>query len=261
MRQVSGPEGGVFAFPAGSRPGTFLHAVFEEIDFTRDHGHFFETVEKLLTAHGYDSAWASVIAKMVENVLTMPIGPAKLLLRDIPLTDQLREMDFYLPLKSFDPKRLAETVRRLTGEAAGGIPPKLEKIRFSRAEGYLRGIMDLVFRHQGKYYLVDWKSNHLGDVPSDYGPEKLAGEMARHLYTLQYHLYILALDRHLSLHLEEYDYERDFGGVAYVFLRGVDPSHSSVYGLFEDKPPEEKIRALAELLLEEPGKGLSATGI
>lgn len=255
-----GPEGGIFSFPAGSGPGTFMHAVFENIDFTRGRSHFLETGEKLLTAHGYDPEWAQVFSEMVTRVLDLPIGEERVSLRDIPLQDQLRELDFYLPLKSFDPAKLAGFVRSLTGELCNEIPPKLERIRFSRSEGFLRGIMDLVFRYRGKYYLVDWKSNHLGDSLGDYRPEKLAEEMARHLYILQYHLYVLALDRHLALRLADYDYERDFGGVAYIFLRGVNPEISPDCGLFQEKPPEERIRKLASLLLAEPGEGLAPTG-
>ena len=82
----------------------------------------------------------------------------------------------------------------------------------------------------------DWKSNHLGSRPENYGPEALAAAMGDGLYVLQYHLYAVALHEYLKSRVKDYDYDRHFGGAFYVFLRGVDPSAGPETGIFRDRP-------------------------
>ncbi|TWI68621.1 DNA helicase/exodeoxyribonuclease V beta subunit [Desulfobotulus alkaliphilus] len=251
VRKSEDPGGDIFSFPAGARPGNFMHHLFENIDFTQATQQFEPQVRKSLYLFGYDEAWLPAILEMVERVLAMPFGEEGFSLKDVGLKDQLRELDFYYPLNILESDAISKWVKKITMGACDHLPPQLERLYFSRSSGYLRGVMDLVFRHQGKYYLLDWKSNDLGADYGAYSPENLKGEMALHLYTLQYHLYVLALDRYLSFRLKDYDYERDFGGVAYVFLRGVNPENAPGCGLFFEKPPLERIREMAGWMLAE----------
>ncbi|MBS2694220.1 hypothetical protein KFY51_30350, partial [Salmonella enterica subsp. enterica serovar 1,4,[5],12:i:-] len=92
-------------------------------------------------------------------------------------------------------------------------------------QGMLKGFIDLVFCWQGKYYLLDYKSNWLGEDSSAYTRPAMEQAMAEHRYDLQYQLYTLALHRYLRHRLPDYDYRRHFGGVIYLFLRGVDAAH------------------------------------
>ena len=110
----------------------------------------------------------------------------------------------------------------------------------------MKGFVDLIFRHKGCYYIVDYKSNHLGDEPGSYTPEALATSMAQHHYHLQYLLYTLALHRHLQARLQGYDYERHFGGVYYLFLRGVEPGQAE-QGIYRARPAFELIQGLDAL--------------
>jgi exodeoxyribonuclease V beta subunit len=112
----------------------------------------------------------------------------------------------------------------------------------------MHGFMDLVFQHDGRYYIIDWKSNYLGFSGSDYGHEGMTRSMADHSYILQYHLYTLALDRHLKLHLPGYSYETHFGAAIYVYLRGIT-SDSPELGIYRDKPSVEFIERSNRLLL------------
>jgi exodeoxyribonuclease V beta subunit len=99
---------------------------------------------------------------------------------------------------------------------------------------------------------VDWKSNWLGNRPEDYGPQALEREMVEKLYPLQFHLYTMALDRYLALRLARYNYEEHFGGVFYLFLRGIDPARPEL-GVYRDRPSALRIEALSSLLLAPPG--------
>ena len=107
----------------------------------------------------------------------------------------------------------------------------------------------MVFRFEGRYFIVDWKSNDLGPSMEDYRRERIESAMAEGLYHLQYLLYTLALDRYLSARVPRYDYTAHFGGVFYVFLRGVDPARGPGYGLFRALPSEPLIRRLRRGLL------------
>ena len=111
----------------------------------------------------------------------------------------------------------------------------------------MRGFIDLLFRFKDRYYLVDWKSNWLGSHRADYGGEGMHRAMLKHNYYLQYHLYTLAADLFLEKRLAGYDYQTHFGGIYYIFLRGIDPKDTS-RGIFRDRPAVETVRALRGLL-------------
>jgi len=103
-------------------------------------------------------------------------------------------------------------------------------------------IPDLVARHEGRYYLMDYKTSFLGEHASDYAPERLTGHMADH-YVLQYHLYLVALHAHLTERLADYDYDRHFGGVYYLYVRGMTGAGDT--GVFVDRPPKALVEALS----------------
>jgi exodeoxyribonuclease V beta subunit len=108
----------------------------------------------------------------------------------------------------------------------------------------VKGFIDLVFERDGRFFLVDWKSNRLGSDTSAYSHPALQAAMARHHYTLQYHLYTVALHRYLRLRLgARYDYAQHFGGIFYLFLRGIDPADPGL-GIFHDRPPRERIEQI-----------------
>jgi exodeoxyribonuclease V beta subunit len=132
--------------------------------------------------------------------------------------------------------QLAQT-HCLPGQARPPIAPE-------RLNGMLKGFIDLVFEHAGRYYVLDWKSNWLGPDDSAYTPEAMRAAILHHRYDLQYLLYLLALHRQLTARLPGYQYERDVGGVVYVFLRG---SRAPSQGLYMDKPPRVLIECLDQL--------------
>jgi exodeoxyribonuclease V beta subunit len=105
--------------------------------------------------------------------------------------------------------------------------------------GLLTGKIDLTFRHAGRYWIVDWKTNRC----PPYDPASLQDEIARHDYDLQWLIYTLAMHRWLGATLVDYDYERDLGGVYYLFVRGMQDGH----GVYADRPPRALIDALDAL--------------
>lgn len=117
-----------------------------------------------------------------------------------------------------------------------------------RLNGLLVGFIDVVFCWQGRWYVIDYKTTNLGPRFSDYTPERLAGAMAEHDYILQYHLYVVALSQFLKQRQPDFDIERDFGGVLYLFLRGIDPRAKHLGGVFFDRPEPELIESLGKVL-------------
>jgi exodeoxyribonuclease V beta subunit len=118
----------------------------------------------------------------------------------------------------------------------------------------MRGFIDLVFHYRGRYYLLDWKSNHLGAGFEHYTRERLNRVVRDGPYFLQYHIYSLALHLFLAGRLPNYSYNRHFGGVFYLFLRGVCPSHGPENGIYYDRPDRSLIEELQKRLLPETGQ-------
>jgi exodeoxyribonuclease V beta subunit len=111
----------------------------------------------------------------------------------------------------------------------------------------MKGFVDLVFEHRGRYYLADWKTNWLGPTPEHYTAERIAAEMRKHHYDLQYYVYAVALHRHLASRVPGYDCERHLGGVYYFFVRGMTPATGMQRGVFFDRPAAATIATLDEL--------------
>ncbi len=118
----------------------------------------------------------------------------------------------------------------------------------SNLEGVMNGKIDLFFEHQNKYYVLDWKSNFLGDSLENYQNAALNQAMNQSNYHLQYLIYTLACKKYLRSRLPNFNYEKQFGGVIYLFVRGVREGLDT--GVFVNKPSLQKIQILAEMLGE-----------
>ena len=242
------PLSGAFALPRGTRLGNCLHAVLERLDFIdRDSARRAALVSAGLREHGLDPIWQPAVCDMLGRVLAASLSPARpgLRLGGIPASDRLNELEFYFPLRTVTPAKLGRLFKGLLEEEPlKGFPQVLERLEFSPVRGFLKGFMDLVFFREEAFYLVDWKSNFLGGRAEDYARSSLARVMVRESYVLQYTLYTLALDQYLRLRVPGYDYERHFGGVFYVFLRGVDPDRGPGFGIFDARPSRRLIEKL-----------------
>jgi exodeoxyribonuclease V beta subunit len=246
------PTSGIFAFPRGAKPGTCLHKILEELEFTQWNQPAAATmVRERLRAHGLPEAeFTDVLVAMLDRVMTAPLDPSVpgLTLANITAAQRLRELEFYFPLQRIAPDLLRTLLQEhsLPGaDDAGSREPG--GFSFVPVQGMLKGFIDLVFEFEGRYYLVDWKSNWLGPRVEDYGPAALAGEIRRRHYYFQYQLYTAALDRYLRLRLPDYRYEQHFGGVYYLFLRGIDPARPG-FGIYRDRLEEAFVRRLNDLL-------------
>lgn len=203
-------------FPRGAAPGTFLHALFENLDFTQPIDEAW--LSEQLTQQGHDLAWLPVMQHWLTSVLQTPLNDTGVCLQHLDAQSRQIELQFYLPIQQqLNAQQLNHLVQQYDPLSAG-CPP----LDFQQVQGMLKGFIDLVFRWEGKYYLLDYKSNWLGATPEDYTQQAMAQAMQSHRYDLQYQLYTLALHRYLRHRLADYDYQQHFGGVIYLFLRGVE---------------------------------------
>jgi len=248
---------GIFAFPRGANAGTFMHDIFEHLDFKeKDDGKIRGLVENKLDEYGFESSWIDTITDMIKNVLSTPLDPEsdELKLSCIQGKDRLTELEFYFPVKMVSPERLREAFRTVPGiKTEMDLPGSIEKLRFVPLRGFMKGFIDLVFKWRGRFYLIDWKSNFLGPRIEDYETSCLALAMEKDFYYLQYCIYTLALDQYLRLRIPDYNYKDHFGGVYYIFLRGVSPEAGPGFGIYRDFPSPELIRMLREKLIDHSG--------
>ncbi|KXU79892.1 exodeoxyribonuclease V subunit beta [Aeromonas enteropelogenes] len=241
---VQAPQPSIFTFPKGARPGTLLHSLFETIDFQSAAGEpLAQHIATLLAQDGFDESWAQVLQQQVEAVLDRPLETGfgePVRLRDLAPERKQVELEFFLPMGRVTAPALTALCQQHDPLSRGNKP-----LSFATVQGMLKGFIDLVFEWQGRWYLLDYKSNHLGMSPADYSRPALEQAMVEHRYDLQYQLYSLALHRLLALRLPGYDFEQHFGGVFYLFLRGMPQG-----GIFHTRPSRELVLGLDRLFSE-----------
>lgn len=243
----------IFGFPKGAHAGNFFHNILEHLDYSGDSAQALsERVKRTLQAYGYDSTWQDVICETIDHVLRVSLSPAEpeMTLSSIALEQRVNEMEFYFPLNRIAPQKLQSVFKKHSGfDSRDELPERLGRLAFHPVTGFMKGYMDLVFRHRDRFYLVDWKSNYLGPSIESYGREALEGAMQQHFYILQYHLYVLALSQYLRMRNPDFNYTSEFGGVFYLFIRGIDNRRGPEYGIYFDLPKPSLINALGKALI------------
>ncbi len=239
------------AFARGPGPGSLLHELFELCagqgfaalagQTTRLEG----LIAPRCTRYGL-TEWTPTLAPWLAAFLHLPLAlPGGGAVALAALSVYRAELEFWLPAERVDAGRLDALVgaQVLPGRVRPPLPPR-------QLSGMLKGFVDLVFEHEGRHYVLDYKSNHLGPALSDYHAEAVITEVLAHRYELQYSLYLFALHRHLRARLPDYDYDRHVGGALYPFLRGVAPGG---WGVHVDRPPRALMEALDGLFTDGEG--------
>ncbi len=254
----------IFSIPGGARTGQCWHEIFEDLDFQSGREVIARVVDDKIARYGIcggpggevGRARRAAVLKMVEDTLSIPLpmpdGADSFALRDLPLRSRRAELEFSFSLRQSGEEvrttAIVEMLRRHWGDDENRTE-FLESVRnWDRRipRGFMTGFIDLVCCHRDRFYIIDWKSNRRYGRLADFGRNGIVNEMARNTYFLQYLIYSVALHGYLDRHLEDYDYERHFGGVFYVFLRGI--ANGETRGIFSDRPGRELIADLTEVL-------------
>ncbi|MBE9544211.1 MAG: exodeoxyribonuclease V subunit beta [Proteobacteria bacterium] len=254
LEAPSDPNGtSVFAFPRGARAGSFFHDIFEHYDFAGGQSDQLQRmVAGKLQQYGYDAKWLTTVCTAISTVLAVPLHPdlSQFRLSSLIAADRINEMEFYFPLNPVTPRKLKKAFNKFgRSDLFGQFPARLERLSFAPSLGFMKGYIDMVFRHQGRFYLIDWKSNYLGPTPGHYNQSCLHKTMQANYYILQYHIYTLALHQYLRYQQPDYRYEKDFGGIFYIFIRGVNELKGSEHGVFYDRPDPDLINSLGQTLI------------
>ncbi len=233
-------EYSVHSFPRGAAIGTFLHHLLESPDRHRLMDPYW--LSELLVKQGLDQAWLPMMQQWLNCILHTPLNQAGVTLSELSPAHRQAELSFYLPIES----QLKAPVLDKLISYYDPLSARCPSLDFHQVQGMLKGAIDLVFRWQDKFYLLDYKSNWLGENGDAYHRTALEEAMMAHRYDLQYQLYTLALHRYLRHRITDYDYQRHFGGVIYLFLRGID-ERCPGQGIFFCLPHRQLVEGLDSL--------------
>ena len=223
----------------GANTGNLLHHIFERIDF-KDNNRWANIVEAAMNRFmpNAPAAHAAQVLQLLHHVTETGIrlGDTVFSLNQVHSHKKLNELEFDFNVVPFVP----DAVNQLS---TAEVPIQ---IRYAKElEGIMNGKIDLFFEHAGKYFILDWKSNYLGDQPADYSKENVALAMAESNYHLQYLIYTVAVKKYLQLRVPGFDYATHFGGVIYLFVRGIRKDNHP--GVFTYRPDERLIEELENL--------------
>ena len=229
-----------FTFPRGPLIGIALHALLEDIDFGASEEEIASYCSRCMLRLGIqESEWLDVLSNWIIDIVHTPLG-AGFSLVDIPDSDRINEMEFHYPVTIND-EFLA------LAKQAGYLSQTTTEHQVDLS-GMMTGLIDLIVRFNNKHYLIDYKSNYLGNTYDKYIQDFMQMAVSRHNYDLQYLIYCLALHRFLRRKISDYSYEGSFGGVRYLFLRGMQGAADGSTGVFSDLPPVELINELDQLV-------------
>jgi exodeoxyribonuclease V beta subunit len=237
-------------FPRGPVPGNFLH---EQLEWMGGEGfgivddiHFDARLGARCERAGWGHRKEDVVA-WLRTVAATPLPPLQGPLS--ALDGVLPEMEFWFPsehLQSVALDRLC--TQHLLGRAARPALPARQ------LHGMLKGFADLVFEHEGRYWVLDYKSNSLGAGDAAYHRAALETAMAAHRYDIQGAIYLLALHRLLGSRLgQAYDPARQLGGAIFLFLRGV--ANKQTHGCYLIAPELALLNGLDALLCRSEREG------
>lgn len=256
-----------FSFVRGAGAGSFLHKVLEKIDFSSQQ-HWSEVIDHGIREFNLPSQYASeqrqlyqhrheqghqayqlsqgkasidttqhqALLTWLHDILHVRLLASGQRLGDIPARARFAEMGFNMSVtEQFRPEQISE----LFADHFADAKDKLILLSSERQHlyRYLRGEIDLVYEHGGRYFVVDYKSNYLGNSLSNYDQSHLQHAMSKAGYWLQACIYQVALHRYLRLRIADYtgNEDRHLGAVEYVFLRGIAPFGSDTQGEGEQR--------------------------
>ncbi|MFA5678939.1 MAG: exodeoxyribonuclease V subunit beta [Pseudomonas sp.] len=235
----------IHRFPRGPQAGTFLHGLLElagqeSFALFADASVSRERLRPRCVRRGWEQ-WSDCLGDWLSDLLSRPglIPGTGLALANLSTGQYQVELEFMFSAARVDVQQVDQLISAHTLAAQPRAPLLRDKLN-----GMFKGFIDLVFEHQGRYYVVDYKSNWLGSTVEAYTSAAMAAAVLEHRYDLQYVFYLLALHRQLRARLPDYDYDQHVGGALYWFIRGTE---AETGGIWHDRPPRELIERLDRL--------------
>lgn len=225
----------------GKATGELVHYLLERVAFGET-DRWPNVIENTLRRYAPSKreSYEPMLRQMLSHIMgaQIRIGDRQLNLSAVSWKTRIAEFEFDFPVPSFRLEQLLEfSTDAGMFRLRGGVP---------EAEGMMNGKIDLFFAHEDRFYILDWKTNYLGDSVAAYEPDALKAAMDAESYHLQYLIYTVAVVKYLRSRVPGFSYDRHFGGVIYLFLRGVRSGASS--GVFTARPEADFIAKLEGLL-------------
>lgn len=237
--QITHTTQDIHGFPKGPLAGNFLHNLLDWVaskGFAAIMNHPFELkdmIARRCNVRGWEH-WIEVLYNCLTALLNLKLPILQTTLTH--LTNYTSEMEFMFASHWVNIEEIDDLICQYI--LPNAVRPPIDK---GLLNGMFKGFIDLVFEYKGRYYLIDYKSNWLGDTNEAYTNEAMQTTMLDHRYDLQLVLYQLALHRQLKARLANYSYQQHTGDLMYLFLRGYqNPSQ----GIFYQKVPFELIDKL-----------------
>ncbi|MDD1611040.1 MAG: PD-(D/E)XK nuclease family protein, partial [Methylococcaceae bacterium] len=223
--------------PKGANTGNVVHDLLENHSFSdlAQRKDISVLRDKACQRYSLKLDRPELLDELLESVVKTPLSDTDMnfCLMNLSESQCLKEMPFYLAMQEMNAQHINKILQTT---------PAYQALSSKTMCGYLTGFIDLICEYQGRYYVMDYKTNTL----LDYNEASLTLAMREHNYGLQYWLYTLVLHRYLQNRLPNYDYETHFGGVRYLFVRGMLPD-VPMSGVYQDKPDCQRINQLAAL--------------
>ncbi|TCI02017.1 exodeoxyribonuclease V subunit beta [Corallincola luteus] len=210
-----------FTLRKGADAGNLLHDILEHTDFSQPHWEW--SMEAPIQRFGrlddnQHEALRDWLIECLHAELPSLVNQESFTLADLSWPQTLRESEFYFPMAKVSLSQIARCLQQHRGWSAPITLPGREVLA-----GMMHGFIDLIFEYQGRYYVADYKSTHLGESLADYCSDALMQNNQAHFYDLQYLIYSVALHRYLQVRLPDYEPASHIGGVYYLYLRGMSP--------------------------------------
>ncbi|QCI18976.1 exodeoxyribonuclease V subunit beta [Buchnera aphidicola] len=229
-------------FPKGKKSGILIHYILNKINFIKklNINFFYQVLKK----YEFSEEWAPILMSWINNIINVKFKKINFNLSMLKPNQYIKEMNFFLPiqktLNSIDLNKIIQSF-----DPISSLTPKFS---FNPINGILKGSIDLVFLWNKKYYIIDYKSNYLGDDKNYYSSKNIKKEIIKNRYDLQYQIYTVALHQYLNKKIKKYSYEDNFGGIFYMFLRGID-NINKTNSIFYTMPNYLLIKHLIDLLI------------
>lgn len=272
-----------FNFPHGALGGNYLHKVLELCDFAALKKDSLEQLDNNAIRNAIYNAkntpeggvlreWkvssdtaeketltlqTEVLCAWLSDVVSARLPGADLRLCDLQKKQWLAELEFLFSAKNFDSEKLIDLRRKNARDFAGKFSLDIESFDFSlnkaTLSGFIQGFIDLTLEKTcdgvRKFYVADYKSNYISSSIEDYTKQSVAANMLSHSYDVQYLFYTLALHRFLKNRIAQYDYDTNFGGIIYLYLRGMKKESDNAVVFI--KPKKEIINELELIFSQE----------
>ncbi|ANZ22647.1 exodeoxyribonuclease V subunit beta [Buchnera aphidicola (Diuraphis noxia)] len=226
-------------FPSGKTSGILIHYILKNLNIlNKSHLNWFVNI---LDEYNISKKWSKTLMSWIYDIINTPLSNQKIILSQLKKL-YVAELEFFLPIKNI---LCSEKINNII-KSFDSLSVFTPKIFFNPVSEILKGCIDLMFFWDNKYYIIDYKSNWLGSNNRYYSDQCIKKEMIKKRYDLQYQIYTIAINKYLETRIKNYDYKNHFGGVFYIFLRGINNQKNN--GVFYTLPNYSLVKNLTDLI-------------